>query len=64
MEGSRYGMPQRNPPDLGAVLKFLRLARGWQQGDLGKAAGIRGGLLSDYEQGRKPLSRTCLASSL
>ena len=55
-------MPRKNPPDLGAVLKFLRLARGWPQGELGKAAGVPGNLLSDYEQGRKTLSRERLES--
>lgn len=62
MDGRRYGMPRQSSPDLGAVLKFLRMARGWQQGELGKAAGIPGSLLSDYEQGRKTLSRKRLES--
>jgi transcriptional regulator with XRE-family HTH domain len=55
-------MPRQNPPDLGAVLKFLRMARGWQQVELGKASGIPGSLLSDYEQGRKTLTRERLES--
>jgi len=39
------------------ALAFLRLAQGWSQTDLGEAAGISPNLLSDYERGRKPLSR-------
>jgi transcriptional regulator with XRE-family HTH domain len=39
------------------TLSFLRLAQGWSQTDLGEAAGISPNLLSDYERGRKTLSR-------
>lgn len=57
MDWKRHGMPRRDSSDLGAVLKLLRQARGWRQQDLGEAAGLSSNLLSDYEQGRKPLSR-------
>lgn len=50
-------MPEQKPPDLGAVLKLLRQARGWKQPHLANAAGVASNLISDYEQGRKPLSR-------
>ncbi|HEX6903568.1 MAG TPA: helix-turn-helix transcriptional regulator [Thermoanaerobaculia bacterium] len=50
-------MPERKPPDLGAVLKLLRQARGWRQSHLANVPGVASSLISDYEQGRKPLSR-------
>jgi transcriptional regulator with XRE-family HTH domain len=50
-------MPRATAPDLSIVLSFLRLSQGWRQADLGKAAGISPNLISDYEGGRKPLSR-------
>lgn len=50
-------MSEQKSPDLGAVLKSLRQARGWRQSDLADAAGVASTLISDYEQGRKPLRR-------
>ena len=50
-------MPRTFLPDLSVVLTFLRSVQGWSQADLGKAAGLRGNLLNDYERGRKELSR-------
>src|SRR4051794_18465463 len=50
-------MTRTPPPPLSLALAFLRLAQGWSQTDLGEAAGISPNLLSDYERGRKPLSR-------
>jgi transcriptional regulator with XRE-family HTH domain len=42
---------------LGLALGFLRSIQGWSQKDLADAAGLHPNLLSDYERGRKPLSR-------
>jgi transcriptional regulator with XRE-family HTH domain len=39
------------------TLSFLRLTKGWTQARLGEAAGVSPNLLSDYERGRKKLSR-------
>ncbi len=50
-------MTRTQPPPMNLALAFLRLAQGWSQRDLGEAAGISPNLLSDYERGRKPLSR-------
>jgi transcriptional regulator with XRE-family HTH domain len=50
-------MTRTPPPPMNLALAFLRLAQGWSQRDLGEAAGISPNLLSDYERGRKPLSR-------
>ncbi len=50
-------MTRTTPPPMNLTLAFLRLAQGWSQTDLGKAAGISPNLLSDYERGRKTLSR-------
>lgn len=43
--------------DLGIVLCFLRRGQGWSQVQLARAAKIPANLISDYEQGRKTLSR-------
>jgi tetratricopeptide (TPR) repeat protein len=50
-------MPRTTPPPMSLTLSFLRLAQGWSQTELGEAAGISPNLLSDYERGRKTLSR-------
>src|SRR6185295_17896688 len=48
---------ERNIPNLGIVLTFLRQVNGYSTADLAKAAGIPYNLLNDYERGRKPLKR-------
>ena len=45
------------PPQLSIALTLLRTVQGWSQKELAEASGIPGNLLSDYERGRKPLSR-------
>jgi transcriptional regulator with XRE-family HTH domain len=50
-------MPPTALPDLSIVLTYLRVGQGWSQADLGAAAGISPNLLSEYERGRKTLSR-------
>src|SRR4051794_1896628 len=48
-------MPKSSLPDLAGALSSLRLALGWSQVDLGKAA--RTGQINEYERGRKKLTR-------
>lgn len=51
-------MPGRRiPSPLSLVLTTLRSSRGWHQKDLGEAAGLPHGFISDYEVGRRPLTR-------
>jgi tetratricopeptide (TPR) repeat protein len=50
-------MPRTIPPPLSLALTFLRLAQGWSQKELAAVTGIPATLLSDYEHGRKRLSR-------
>jgi transcriptional regulator with XRE-family HTH domain/tetratricopeptide (TPR) repeat protein len=50
-------MPSEIQPDLGIVLSFLRSGQGWDQSDLGEAAGISRKILNDYEHGRRNLTR-------
>jgi transcriptional regulator with XRE-family HTH domain/tetratricopeptide (TPR) repeat protein len=45
------------PPPLSVTLTMLRSARGWNQKDLALASGIPNSILSDYETGRRTLSR-------
>lgn len=45
------------PSQNGLVLSLLRMLQGWNQKNLSAASGVQGNLLSDYERGRKPLSR-------
>ena len=47
-------------PPSGKILTLLRWLQGWPQKDLAAAIGCRSSLLSDYEAGRKPLSRSRL----
>src|ERR1700681_2024020 len=42
---------------LGLALTYLRKAVGWNEGELAAALGISSSLISDYERGRKPLTR-------
>lgn len=49
-------MPQI-PIQNSLALTLLRTVQGWSQKELAAASGIQGNLLSDYERGRKPLSR-------
>lgn len=53
-------MARTMPPPLSLTLTLLRSARGWTQKDLAKATGIPSSVLSDYEKGRRALSRTKL----
>jgi transcriptional regulator with XRE-family HTH domain len=50
-------MPRTIPPPLSLALNYLRSAQGWSQKELAEAAGIPANLISDYERGRKTLSR-------
>jgi tetratricopeptide (TPR) repeat protein len=50
-------MPRTIPPPLSLALSYLRMAQGWSQKELSEAAGIPANLISDYERGRKTLSR-------
>ena len=51
-------MPGRRiPAPLSLVLTTLRSSLGWNQKDLGQAAGLPHGFISDYEVGRRPLTR-------
>jgi transcriptional regulator with XRE-family HTH domain len=51
-------MPGRRiPAPLSLVLTTLRSSRGWSQKALGEAAGLPHGFISDYEVGRRPLTR-------
>ena len=45
------------PPQMSLALSYLRSAQGWSQKELSQAAGIPANLISDYERGRKTLSR-------
>lgn len=45
------------PPQLSIALTLLRTVQGWSQKELAAASGVPGSLLSDYERGRKTLSR-------
>lgn len=49
-------MPQI-PTQNSLALTLLRTVQGWSQKELAEAAGVQSNLLSDYERGRKPLSR-------
>jgi tetratricopeptide (TPR) repeat protein/transcriptional regulator with XRE-family HTH domain len=42
---------------LGLALTYLRKAVGWSEGELAEALGISASLISDYERGRKALTR-------
>src|SRR5689334_4625823 len=51
-------MPGRRiPAPLSLVLTTLRTSMGWSQKELGQAAGLPHGFISDYEVGRRPLTR-------
>ena len=50
-------MPRPIPPPLNLALTVLRSSRGWSQKELSEATGLPGGILSDYEMGRRPLTR-------
>lgn len=45
------------PSQNSLALSMVRLLQGWSQRELAAASGVPGNLLSDYEKGRKPLSR-------
>ncbi|HEY3566553.1 MAG TPA: helix-turn-helix transcriptional regulator [Thermoanaerobaculia bacterium] len=50
-------MERKIPPPLSLALAILRTRQGWAQKELAAAAGIPANLLSDYERGRKTLTR-------
>jgi transcriptional regulator with XRE-family HTH domain len=50
-------MPRRIPPPTGIALTTLRSAQGWSQIDLAAAAATPRNLISDFEKGRRNLSR-------
>ena len=50
-------MPRPIPPPLNLALTVLRSSRGWSQKELSAASGLPSGILSDYEMGRRPLTR-------
>ncbi len=50
-------MKYKIPPLMNQSLTALRLTLGWSQQDLAQATGIPANLISDYERGRKGLSR-------
>jgi transcriptional regulator with XRE-family HTH domain len=50
-------MTRTIPPPLSIVLTYLRLGQGWSQKELAEATGLPPNLISDYERGRKTLSR-------
>lgn len=49
-------MPKILPP-LGLALTYLRKAIGWNEGELAAALGVSASLISDYERGKKALTR-------
>jgi transcriptional regulator with XRE-family HTH domain len=51
-------MPKEIPG--GTVVTVLRVVRGWGQGELAAAAGLRTASVSDYERGKKPLPHRTL----
>src|ERR1700710_1372557 len=51
---------EKEIPDLGIVLRFLREGQRWRQVDLARAAGISGKMLNDYERGTRTLKRETL----
>lgn len=57
-------MERKIPPPLSLALAILRIRQGWAQKELAAAAGIPANLLSDYERGRKTLTRERLDSLL
>lgn len=51
-------MPRKPPPPLHSLaLTCLRVIQGWNQSDLSEVSGMPCNLISDYERGRKNLSR-------
>src|SRR4051794_38762512 len=57
-------MERKIPPPLSLALGILRTRQGWTQKQLSAATGIPATLLSDYERGRKTLTRERLDSLL
>lgn len=55
-------MEHTPPPELSLALTCLRVGQGWSQKKLARAMGIPRNLLSDYERGRKTVSRERLES--
>ncbi len=50
-------MPEKIPPPFGLALTILRSAQGWSQKRLAAESGIAKTMISDFEVGRRPLSR-------
>jgi transcriptional regulator with XRE-family HTH domain len=57
-------MERKIPPPLSLALDILRTRQGWTQKELAAATGIPANLISDYERGRKTLTRERLDSLL
>ncbi len=55
-------MARKIPPPPSLALDILRTREGWTQKELAEATGISANLISDYERGRKKLSRERLDS--
>lgn len=55
-------MEHTPPPELSLALTCMRVGQGWSQKKLARAMGIPRNLLSDYERGRKTVSRERLES--
>jgi transcriptional regulator with XRE-family HTH domain len=53
-------MPEKIPPPFGLALTILRSARGWSQKRLAAASGVAKSIISDFEVGRRALSRARL----
>ncbi|MFL6200321.1 MAG: helix-turn-helix domain-containing protein, partial [Thermoanaerobaculia bacterium] len=50
-------MARRRISDYANILAFLREGLGWSQAQLERAAGLAAGMVGDYENGHKQLSR-------
>jgi tetratricopeptide (TPR) repeat protein len=55
-------MPRPIPPPFGLTLTILRMTRGWTQGELAREAATSQVMLSDYEVGKRQMSREKLDS--
>ncbi|MBW8876162.1 MAG: helix-turn-helix transcriptional regulator [Acidobacteria bacterium] len=55
-------MPEKIPPPFGLALTILRSARGWSQKRLAAESGVAKTMISDFEVGRRTLSRSRLDS--
>jgi len=53
-------MPEKIPPPFGLALTILRSAQGWSQKRLAAESGVAKTMISDFEVGRRTLSRARL----